>query len=75
MNNMELCPACESDRSSMRSERDADGFGTFYWIQCSNCGFRSREHFASEECPQFFQEVRDSWNIRIKVSDQNNTSD
>jgi Zn ribbon nucleic-acid-binding protein len=69
--NVEPCPACKSNDAHMRHERDADGFGDFSWIECPNCGFRSRSMFSSESCPQFYQEVRDAWNIRKLVTDHN----
>lgn len=64
------CPACESKDNRMRHERDLDGFGEFSWIECGNCGFRSRSLFSSEPCPIHYAEVRDAWNIRKRVKDQ-----
>ena len=66
MSNLKPCPFCGGEKVGMATEHDADGFGMFKFIACKACGASSRRHFVSNgnECPQFYEEVRDSWNSR-----------
>ena len=64
---MRACPFCGGKPHS-RTEADLDGFGRFYWFECGGCKARSREKFATETCPQFYEEVRDAWNRRTDLT-------
>ena len=46
----------------IRRDADMDGFGNYLYGQCPKCQKKSTDKFASEECPQTYQEVRDTWN-------------
>lgn len=65
MSELKVCPFCEGE-ASIRSECDMDGFGYFHWVECKKCRARSANHFVSQgnECPQYYQEVREDWNNR-----------
>lgn len=60
------CPFCGGKRIGWRREYDADGLGVFWSIKCQDCMGSSAQHLVSNgnDCPQFRQEVRDSWNRR-----------
>ena len=60
------CPAC-GDEAMINRDYDADGFGKFISYKCSDCGFQSRAHFCSEECPITYQEIRDTWNKQPRI--------
>ena len=66
MLNLKPCPFCGGEKVGVATEHDADGFGMFKFIACKACGASSRRHFVSSgnECPQFYGQVRDSWNRR-----------
>ena len=70
MNNLKPCPFCGGE-ARIVSEYDTDGFGEFHKVACRACGASSKHHFVSSgnDCPQYYQEVRDDWNMRelIKV--------
>lgn len=63
------CPFCGGS-ARMASEHDMDGFGMFRYVECRQCHARSRPkyHGNGNDCPQFYQEVRDAWNSRILPS-------
>lgn len=67
---MKSCPFCGSDKVGICREADYDGFGTFLSVKCQGCMSQSTQHFVSRgnECPQFYQEVRDSWNRRATAA-------
>jgi len=60
------CPFCDGGKPFISYEADSDGMGEFVSVKCGGCGAQSRQHFASNgnACPQFFAEVRESWNRR-----------
>ena len=66
MANLKPCPFCGGEKVGVATEHDADSFGMFKFIACKACGGSSRRHFVSNgnECPQFYEQVRDSWNSR-----------
>lgn len=43
-----------------------DGFGNFHRVACHDCNAQSKSHFVTSdnECPNYYQEVRDSWDTR-----------
>jgi len=58
------CPFCGSNRIAFRSTPDMDTDGKFHRISCNECGAGSREKFAMETCPLFYEELRNAWNTR-----------
>ena len=60
------CPFCGKEKPNMTREYCDDDFGIFYFIKCYGCNASSRKHFASKgnDCPNFYSEVRGSWNTR-----------
>ena len=58
------CPFCGSSQLSFRSTPDMDTDGKFHRISCNECGAASREKFAMETCPLFYEELRNAWNTR-----------
>ncbi|WP_313031796.1 Lar family restriction alleviation protein [Brucella sp.] len=58
------CPFCGSNRIAFRSTPDMDTDGKFHRISCNECGAGSREKFAMETCPLFYEELRSAWNTR-----------
>lgn len=65
MSDLKPCPFC-GGKAAIGHEKDFDGFGEFYFVQCteSGCRAKSGEKFTSEVCPIFMGEVRDLWNNR-----------
>lgn len=61
------CQFC-GGKASIDKEYDMDGFGNFHRVECTKCGAQSKSHFATtgNDCPQYYQEVRDSWNERAE---------
>ena len=66
MANLKPCPFCGGEKVGMATESNKIVFGMFKFIACKDCGASSRRYFVSNgnECPQFYEEVRDSWNRR-----------
>jgi hypothetical protein len=62
------CPMCAGPASIQRS-RDADNTKWLY-VECRNCGCRTRGKWTTEECAIFYAEVRDEWNTRAESSPQ-----
>lgn len=58
------CPFCGSNRVSFRTTPDMDTNGQFHSISCNDCGAGSREKYAVETCPLFYEELRIAWNTR-----------
>ena len=69
MSNLKPCPFCGGE-ARITSEYDTDGFGTFHKVECRTCGASSKQHFVSRDndCPQYYQEVRDDWNMRELIN-------
>lgn len=65
MSELKKCPFCGGE-AHIDTEYDVDGFGNFHYVKCKDCGAKSRQHFVSSwnECPQYYQEVRDDWQDR-----------
>ncbi|WP_266032714.1 Lar family restriction alleviation protein [Brucella intermedia] len=61
---MKPCPFCGGSNLSFRSTPDMDTDGKFHRISCNECGAGSREKFAMETCPLFYEELRSAWNTR-----------
>ncbi len=64
-NELKPCPFCGGN-PRIDTEYDMDGFGNFHKVECSDCGASSKAHFCTQgnECPQYYQEVRDEWQNR-----------
>lgn len=63
------CPFCGSEKNYIKTRYDEDGSdATWKFVECSNCGCRTRGKWftASNDCPIFYEEVRDEWNKRSK---------
>lgn len=61
------CPFCASEKVSMGVDYDHDGSNTTWrFIQCRDCGSRgkSKWHSPGNDCPLFYEEIRDAWNRR-----------
>ena len=69
MSELKPCPFC-GGKPRIDTEYDMDGFGNFHKVECSKCGASSKAHFATQgnECPQYYQEVRDGWQQRADDS-------
>lgn len=65
------CPFCGSD-ARISTEHDEDAFGLFYYVICQKCRSRSSSKFVSngEECPNFYEEVRELWNARHQTTNE-----
>lgn len=74
MSELKPCPFC-GGKARIDTEYDMDGFGNFHKVECSDCGASSKPHFATQgnECPQYYQEVRDDWQNRTddKLKEEN----
>ena len=68
MSELKKCPACGGE-AWINRDYDTDGFGKFLSYKCINCGFQSRPHFCSEECPLTYQEVKDTWNTQPRIEE------
>ena len=67
---MKPCPFCGGS-PIMKTDYDTDGSeATWKFIECSKCRARSGGKWFSpgNDCPIFYEEVRDQWNIRNDVS-------
>ena len=44
-----------------------EGWGWFVFIECSDCRSSSRKHYVSgsNDCPLFYEEVRNDWEKRV----------
>ena len=69
MSKLKPCPFCGGE-ARITSEYDTDGFGTFHKVECRTCGASSKQHFVSRgnDCPQYYQEGRDDWNMRELIN-------
>lgn len=69
MSELKPCPFCGGE-ARIDTEYDMDGFGNFHKVECKSCGASSKAHFCSQgnECPQYYQEVRDDWQNRANDS-------
>lgn len=62
------CPFCGGTASlRTRTECDPDVV-KWHFVECSGCGVRTHGKFASETCPQPYEEIRDEWNICVLLS-------
>lgn len=57
------CPFC-GGKADIKRELDVDLGGTFYSVQCRSCRASSGDKYASEDCPQLYEEVREKWDTR-----------
>lgn len=60
------CPFCGSE-AHISTEYETDGSDcTWKFVRCSKCGARTRGKWFSghNDCPIFYEEVRDEWNQR-----------
>ena len=63
-NELKPCPFCGGNSISFRSTPDMDTDGKFHCVSCNECGAKSREKFAMDACPLFYEELRNQWNTR-----------
>lgn len=66
-NLLKPCPFCGDQSPIMHSSYDTDGSdATWKFIKCHKCGARTQGKWFSHgnDCPIFYEEVRDQWNIR-----------
>lgn len=67
------CPFCGSG-SEIRTSYDNDGSNAVWkFVQCNGCGSRTMGKWFSpgNDCPLFYEEVRDQWNRRAKTVSSN----
>lgn len=63
------CHFCGNKRVLMKTDYDTVGNDcTLNYIECDKCGARTRGKWvsANNDCPQFYEEVRDQWNFRAE---------
>lgn len=63
-NELKPCPFCGGNSISFRNTPDMDTEGKFHCVSCNECGAKSREKFAMDACPLFYEELRNQWNTR-----------
>lgn len=62
--NLKPCPFCGGNRVGIKRQHDLDTDGSYYRIECRDCGVGTKERFAYEACPIFFDGIRNEWNRR-----------
>lgn len=62
------CPFCGGSRAAITSECDIDTEGKFYRVECLDCRAKTKERYAMETCPIFYESVRNDWNTRATPS-------
>ena len=64
---MKNCPFC-GGKPRIAREWDSDTHdGRFVFVECSDCRSSSRKHYVSgsNDCPLFYEEVRNDWEKRV----------
>lgn len=67
MSDLKCCPFC-GGKGQIRDEAGDpfDDIGRFYYVRCVDCRAQSGSKYASNgnDCPIFYEEVRQEWNQR-----------
>lgn len=64
---MKPCPFCGETHPYIHTEYETDGSEAIWkFVKCQKCGARTRGKWFTRgnDCPLFYQEVRDEWNNR-----------
>ena len=59
------CPFC-GGKAHVAREADPH-HGDYFKVACRDCNAQSREKWAAETCPIFYEEVREIWNTRAAI--------
>lgn len=66
------CPFCDGN-AHISKRWDSDGDHTWVYVYCEKCRVETcgKWYTGNNDCPNFYAEVRDQWNIRIEKRGRN----
>lgn len=70
---LKLCPFCGGD-AYISKRWDSDGDHTWVYVCCAKCKVETcgKWYTGNNDCPNFYAEVRNQWNIRIDEARRQN---